>query len=133
MEHLRLYAPLQEEDCTTRHYHEVVRDSSEEAAISDDRILLSDLLETLKVESQPEADAVMLEHSPDADEPPSPSDVLLVCFSESDGESQGSEVSQSCEESRQTQLRCPHFRNKCGIKRQVQTSKISFSTFETPQ
>ena len=28
-------------------------------------------------------------------------------------------------------LRCPHFRNKCGIKRHVQTGKIGFEQFST--
>ena len=31
------------------------------------------------------------------------------------------------------ELRCPHFQNKCGIKRLVQTSKIGYSTFSSAE
>ena len=57
---------------------------------SDGQMSLSDLLETLEAE--------LVEQGPQLNEPSSPYDVLLVCFTEPDGETYGSEVSHSCEE-----------------------------------
>lgn len=54
---------------------------------------------------------------------------LFVCFTDPDSESPSSQGASEGPQS--LELRCPHFRNKCGIKRLVQTSKIGFSVFES--
>lgn len=56
--------------------------------------------------------------------------VLFVSFLDPEGSSPTSEGRHSFEsDKRRYELRCPHFRNKCGIKRMIQTSKIGYSTF----
>ena len=56
--------------------------------------------------------------------------VLFVSFLDPEGSSPTSEGGHSLESDlRRYELRCPHFRNKCGIKRMIQTSKIGYSTF----
>ena len=57
-------------------------------------------------------------------------DILFVCFVDPDGHSPTSEGGHTFEPHIE-ELRCPHFRNKCGIKRLIQTSKIGYSTFMT--
>ena len=60
--------------------------------------------------------------------------VLFVSFLDPEGSSPTSEGDHKSPEiaARSYELRCPHFRNKCGIKRMIQTSKIGYSTFRTP-
>lgn len=57
--------------------------------------------------------------------------VLFVCFTDPDTESPTSDGPAFAP--LEQELRCPHFRNKCGIKRLVQTSKIGYSTFSSPE
>ena len=61
--------------------------------------------------------------------------VFFVCFIDPliESEEAVQKVAQQCPSNQQPLFRCPHFRNKCGIRRLVQTSKIEFSTFSTPE
>lgn len=55
--------------------------------------------------------------------------VIFVCFIDPEVDSSSS-TSQTGQRG-VYELRCSHFRNKCGIKRLVQTSHIGYSTFST--
>lgn len=56
---------------------------------------------------------------------------LFICFVDPDNDSPTSEGRSDTQVDQE--LRCPHFRNKCGIKRLVQTSKIGYSTFSSAE
>lgn len=74
----------------------------------------------------------MLSTVPVLDEESLRNSVLFVSFLDPEGSSPASEGGHSPDSNtRRYELRCPHFRNKCGIKRMIQTSKIGYSTFRS--